>query len=70
MAYNKIDVTGVRWFKSSKSLADGDNCVEVAMVDGMVAVRNSRHPDAEPLILTNAEWGAFLHGVKRHEFDV
>lgn len=58
-----------RWIKSGHSNAEG-NCVEVAtLVDGEVAMRNSRDPDGPALIYTPAEVAAFVAGAKGGEFD-
>ncbi|WP_395570685.1 DUF397 domain-containing protein [Streptomyces sp. BK79] len=57
-----------RWTKSRHSNAEG-NCVEVALVDGGIAVRNSRDPDGPALVYTPAEVAAFLAGAKEGEFD-
>lgn len=56
------------WTKSRHSNAEG-NCVEVARVDGGVALRNSRDPDGPALVYTSAEVAAFLAGAKDGEFD-
>jgi len=42
--------------------------VEIAALADGVAVRGSRIPDVV-LTFTQAEWGAFLHGVKAGDFD-
>ncbi|WP_424882438.1 DUF397 domain-containing protein [Streptomyces sp. SLBN-8D4] len=58
-----------RWVKSRHSNAEG-NCVEVAsLIDGCVALRNSRDPDGPALVYTPAEVAAFLAGAKDGEFD-
>lgn len=57
-----------RWVKSRYSNAEG-NCVEVARVDGGVAMRNSRDPDGPALVYTDAELAAFVAGAKAGEFD-
>jgi uncharacterized protein DUF397 len=59
------------WRKSSHSGPTGDNCVEVAFVDGWVFLRNSKANAGEGLILvlSTAEWAAFLAGAKDGEFD-
>jgi hypothetical protein len=57
-------VTGssyVIWRKSTYSNANG--CVEVAVIDGKVAVRNSRSPCGAVLIFTPSEWEALLERV-------
>lgn len=57
------------WRKSSASNPTG-NCVELAaLLDGGVAVRNSRHPGGPTLVYTRAEIAAFLSGVRAGEFD-
>ncbi|MFE2044395.1 DUF397 domain-containing protein [Streptomyces sp. NPDC059477] len=59
----------VDWIKSRHSGAEG-NCVEVApLIDGSVAMRNSRDPDGPALVYTPAEVAAFLAGAKDGEFD-
>ena len=56
------------WRKSSFSNPSG-NCVEAALLPAQgVAVRNSRYPDGPALIFTDAEWGAFIRGVKAGDF--
>jgi len=65
-----VDLTNARWFKSSRSSGNTDNCVEVAFVDGSVAVRDSKDRQGPALRYTSAEWEAFLAGVKSGEFDL
>lgn len=42
-----VDIAGLRWRKSSRSTANGDNgnCVEVAFAGPVVAVRDSKNPE-------------------------
>ncbi len=63
------------WRKSSHSNMNG--CVEVAVVDGRIAVmdgvvtvRSSRDPHGSVLEFTTHEWQAFLDGVRSGEFDL
>jgi hypothetical protein len=64
-----IDLTGLRWFKSSASSAGG--CVEVAhLPEGGVAVRDTKDRSKAPHIYTRYEWEAFLIGAKNGEFDL
>ncbi|MET8425231.1 DUF397 domain-containing protein [Nocardia sp. NPDC004860] len=64
-----VDLTGVRWFKSSHS-SGGQECVEVAWLDaGAVGVRDSKNPSGPALIFTLAEWNAFTTGVRCGEFN-
>jgi prepilin-type processing-associated H-X9-DG protein len=62
----------VRWSKQwRKSSHSGDNgCVEVAFLDGHVAVRDSKDRHGPFPRFTPAEWRAFLRGVRDGEFDL
>jgi Domain of unknown function (DUF397) len=66
----RIDLDGADWRKSNRSGPSSDNCVEVAFVDGAIAVRDSKHPDGPVLLFTQAEWDAFVAGAKGGEFDL
>lgn len=58
-----------RWIKSSYSMASGE-CVEFAeLADGLIGVRDSKHPDGGLLRFTRAEIDAFLKGALEGEFD-
>ena len=54
------------WVKSSHSNSNG--CVEVAFVDGNVALRDSKNKDGAVLLFTPREWNAFLDGVADGQF--
>ena len=60
---------GVAWQRSSLCNSS-DNCVEVQFADGHVQVRDSKDPGRVPLNFTLREWGAFVAGVVRGDFDV
>ncbi|WP_433682622.1 DUF397 domain-containing protein [Nocardia sp. CA-119907] len=65
----KIDLTGAKWFKSSRS-AGGKECVEVAHLSGgFVGVRDSKNPTGPALVFTPSEWDAFTAGVTDGEFN-
>ncbi|WP_433198504.1 DUF397 domain-containing protein [Nocardia sp. CA-107356] len=64
-----VDLSGARWFKSSRSQA-GKECVEVAHLDGgLVGVRDSKNPTGPALVFTPSEWDAFVAGARDGEFD-
>lgn len=65
----RVDLALATWVKSTRSSGNCDNCVEVAFVDGAVAVRDSKDRQGPALIYTREEWDAFLGGVKDGEFD-
>ncbi|OON72663.1 hypothetical protein B1H18_29095 [Streptomyces tsukubensis] len=48
------------WFKSSYSAGDGGDCVEVAVADAAVRIRDSRRTDGPFLHVGAAEWVAFV----------
>ena len=59
------------WKKSSRSNGNGgNNCVEVAILDADVAVRDSKNRSGPALIFTAAQWTAFVNSAKDGEFDV
>ncbi|MEU1982819.1 DUF397 domain-containing protein [Nocardia sp. NPDC019395] len=63
-----MDLTGAKWFKSSKSGGNQD-CVEAAHLgEGFVGVRDSKNPTGPALVFTPGEWDAFLAGAKDGEF--
>ena len=62
-----MDLTGASWFKSSKSAGNGQ-CVEVAFVDGDVAMRDSKDPEGPALMFGAKQWAEFVAGVSRGEF--
>lgn len=47
---NQRDLSAAQWHKSSHSTNSGGQCVEVAAVGGMVAVRDSKNPDGGDLV--------------------
>jgi hypothetical protein len=57
------------WIKSSLSSYNG-NCVEVVgLADDIIRVRDSKNPRGGILNFTQAEWDAFVGGVRNGEFD-
>lgn len=66
----RVDLTVAQWQKSSRSGPNCDNCVEVAFVDGAIAVRDSKRPEGPVLLFTQDEWDAFVGGAKDGEFDL
>jgi len=66
----RVDLSRAVWRKSSRSGPYSDNCVEVAFIDGAIAVRDSKNPTGPTLIFTSGEWDAFVEGAKDGEFDL
>ncbi|MFA1546614.1 DUF397 domain-containing protein [Actinomadura chokoriensis] len=57
------DLSAVKWRKASLSGHEGGDCVEVAGVAQVVAVRDSKDPDGPKLAFTSADWRAFTRRV-------
>ncbi|MGH3877224.1 MAG: DUF397 domain-containing protein [Actinophytocola sp.] len=52
-----MDLVGARWRKSTFSGGGGDeNCVEVALVDSVTAVRDSKNATGPVLVLPRVNW--------------
>jgi hypothetical protein len=62
-----VDLSQAIWRKSSYS--GGTGCVEVAFVDGAIAIRDSKSRTGSILLFTVPEWKAFTAGVRDGEFD-
>jgi Domain of unknown function (DUF397) len=64
----ETDLSRAAWQTSSYS-GNGGNCVQVARnLPGVVAVRDSKNPDAGTLVFSPAEWKAFLRGIRQRQF--
>lgn len=64
-----LDLTRAAWFKSTRSSGNG-NCVEVAILDDGVAVRDTKDRSGAVLLFAPAEWDSFVAGAKNGEFDL
>ena len=58
----------IRWHKSNR--CDTNACVEVAVFEDEVLVRDSKDPRGPILRFSREEWEAFLSGVRAGEFSV
>ncbi|MFE7330439.1 DUF397 domain-containing protein [Streptomyces sp. NPDC057565] len=57
-------VDGLVWRKSTYSSGEGGECVEVAVADGAVHVRDSKQVEAAPMLrVSTAAWTALLEAV-------
>ena len=62
----ELDLSSADWHSSSRGQGD----VQIAFVEGFIAMRNSGRPESPSLIFTPAEWGAFVSGRAGGEFDL
>ncbi|MCP2259254.1 protein of unknown function (DUF397) [Streptoalloteichus tenebrarius] len=58
------------WRKSSRSGGTGGNCVEVASVADVAAVRDSKNPSGPALVFAPAVFTAFVGAVKEGRLDL
>jgi hypothetical protein len=61
------DESALVWRRSSHCA--NSTCVEVALFDSQVAVRDSKDLHGPILLFTRAEWTAFLSGARNGDFD-
>jgi hypothetical protein len=60
-----MSTTELAWFKSSYSGGGGDNCVEVALTQEAVHVRDSKDTRVRPLLVSPAAWSVFTAHTSR-----
>ncbi|MFD8340214.1 DUF397 domain-containing protein [Streptomyces solisilvae] len=63
----EVDLIGAAWHKSSHSSGNGA-CVEIAFVDGIVALRDSKDISRRAMLFYPDEWDAFVRGVADGDF--
>jgi hypothetical protein len=65
----RLDLSRARWQRSSQAGDPSAGHLEIAFMEGYIAMRNSADPDGSVLVFTPAEWDAFVRGAKDGEFD-
>ena len=61
----KLDLSRAQWRKSSYSGNSG-NCVEVASLSCVIAVRDSKNPGGPILVMRQGQWRTFVREMKDH----
>jgi hypothetical protein len=50
---DRADLSAASWHKSIKSSGSGSNCVEVAQLPNITAIRDSKNPGGAMLVVRN-----------------
>lgn len=61
-----LDLSNADWQSGSQGAGD----VQIAFVEGFIAMRNGGRPEGPSLIFTPAEWRAFVLNAREGEFDL
>ncbi|MFI6642851.1 DUF397 domain-containing protein [Streptomyces sp. NPDC050504] len=61
-----LDLSDAEWKSGSQGAGD----VQIAFVEGFIAMRNSGRPESPSLIFSPAEWRAFVLNARDGEFDL
>ncbi|MFJ5550935.1 DUF397 domain-containing protein [Streptomyces sp. NPDC093225] len=61
-----LDLSNADWQSSSQGAGD----VQIAFVEGFIAMRNGERPESPSLIFAPDEWRAFVLGAREGEFDL
>lgn len=64
-----MELSQAQWRISSFSGGSGNSCVEVALLPGTVAVRDTKDRTRAPHLHSAASWRSFLTAVRAGEFD-
>ncbi|MEU6706050.1 DUF397 domain-containing protein [Streptomyces wuyuanensis] len=62
----ELDLSQADWQSGSHGAGD----VEIAFVEGFIAMRNRGRPGSPSLIFSPAEWRAFVINARHGEFDL
>ncbi|MER6116650.1 DUF397 domain-containing protein [Streptomyces sp. NPDC001743] len=60
-----LDLGNARWTSGSQGIGD----VQIAFVEGFIAMRNAGRPGSRPLVFNPAQWRTFVVNARHGEFD-
>ncbi|MFD5192757.1 DUF397 domain-containing protein [Streptomyces sp. NPDC058357] len=61
-----LDLSDAQWRSGSRGAGD----VQIAFVEGFIAMRQAGKPGSPSLVFTPAEWRAFVVNARDGEFDL
>ncbi|MFD7528758.1 MULTISPECIES: DUF397 domain-containing protein [unclassified Streptomyces] len=61
-----LDLSNAQWRSGSRGAGD----VQIAFVEGFIAMRNAGKPGSPSIVFTPAEWRAFVVNARDGEFDL
>jgi hypothetical protein len=62
-----MDLSHVIWRKSSRSLGNTEECVEIAAIGDAVGIRDSKHPTRGHHLIGQQEFRTLVSRIKRGE---
>ncbi len=65
-----MDLSTATWHKNSYSTGGGNNCVEVAVIPGSVAIRDSKNPGGPVHIVSLEAFRDLVVRIKRGDLDL
>jgi len=65
-----MDLPTATWRKSSRSQGGGNNCIEVAVIPGFIAIRDSKDPHGPVHIISPAAFRDLVTQIKLGDFDL
>jgi hypothetical protein len=60
-----MDLSNARWRKATRSTNNGGQCVEIAGLPGIIAVRDSKNPGGPALVFGRAAFRTFASQLKQ-----
>jgi hypothetical protein len=66
---DRADLPAATWHKSTKSSGSGSNCVEVAQLSDITALRDSKNPGGAMLVVQNNVFRGLIADIRRGTFD-
>ncbi|TDB94885.1 DUF397 domain-containing protein [Actinomadura sp. 7K534] len=64
------DPSSVVWRKASKSTATGNECVELAAIADVIAVRDSKRPAGRDVTMTRPAFTLLVNEIRRGDYDL